>query len=375
VAESITTVTITVTRTGGADGAVSVAYSTADGTATSPADYTTAAGTLNWADQDAADKTFQVTIINDTLDEPDETFTVNLSAPTGGAVLGANTVETVTIQDDDVAGTVQLAVSGVSVSENATTVTITATRTGGDDGAIAVSYATANGTAVAPGDYVSAAGTLNWADQDSAPKSFMVTIVNDALTEPNETFTVTLSAPTNGATLGSPATEVVTIVDDDAPPVVTVPTLGDMGKILLTGLVAGAGLLVLRRRRRDLVAPVMALTLALGGVEAATAVPVRAAKEVKAVSLSQVKVAGDNATLKLSDGSTVVIPVAELIIKDRRHHGKAAGARLAVGNLQAGQPAVVKVKHNRDGSLKRVRVVLFDSLQAAQKALAHNKGE
>jgi azurin len=372
VAESVTTVTITVTRTGGADGAVSVAYNTADGTATAPADYGSASGTLNWADQDAAPKTFQVTIVNDTLDEPDETFTANLSAPTGGAVLGANTVETVTIQDDDVAGTLQFAVSAVSVSENATTVTITVTRTGGDDGAVSVSYATANGTAVAPGDYTAASGTLNWADQDSAPKTFQVTIVNDAITEPDETFTVTLSNPQgSGAALGTPTVETVTILDDDSPPVETIPTLGDMGKVLLAGLVAGAGFLVLRRRR--LAAPVVALTLALGAAEAASAAP--AAKEVKAVSLTQVNTAGPTATLKLSDGSTVVTPVSGLEVRDRRHHGKAAGARLPAGSLHAGLPVVVKVKHNRDGSVKRVKVVLFDSLQAAQKAVRRNKGE
>ena len=55
------TVTVTVTRTGGDDGAVSVDYTTSDGTATQPDDYATASGTLNWADSDSAAKTFTVT--------------------------------------------------------------------------------------------------------------------------------------------------------------------------------------------------------------------------------------------------------------------------------------------------------------------------
>ncbi|HSS52167.1 MAG TPA: IPTL-CTERM sorting domain-containing protein, partial [Thermoanaerobaculia bacterium] len=280
----------------------------------------------------------------------------------------ANTVETVTIQDDDVAGTLQFAVSAVTVAENAITVTITVTRTGGADGAVSVTYNTADGTAVAPGDYLAASGTLNWADQDAAPKTFQVTIVNDAIIEPDETFTITLSNPQgSGAALGSTVVETVTIQDDDTPPI---PTLGDMGKVLLSGLVAGAGFLVLRRRR--LAAPVVALALALGGAAAGFAAPV--AKEVKAVSLSQVSMTAATATLKLSDGSTVVVPMADLEIRDRRHHGKAAGARLPAGSLHAGQPAVVKVKLDHDGSLKRVKVVLFDTIQAAQKAVGRNKG-
>lgn len=89
--------------------------------------------------------------------------------------------------------------------EAAGTVTVTATRTGGADGAVGVSIATADGSAVAPGDYTAVvAGLLSWADGDSAPKSLNITIVNDTADEPDETFTVTISAPTGGAALARP---------------------------------------------------------------------------------------------------------------------------------------------------------------------------
>jgi len=147
-------------------------------------------------------------------------------------------------------GTVQLAVSAASVNENAGAITITVNRTGGGDGPVSVSYATADGTAMAPGDYLSAAGMLNFADQDTAPKTFQVTIVDDAVPEGTEAFTVTLSAPQGGAVLGAPATETVTILDDDVlPPIAQVPTLGDAGKVLLAGLMGAAGLLLLRRKK------------------------------------------------------------------------------------------------------------------------------
>ena len=94
------TVAITVTRTGGSDGAVSVSYASSNGTATAGSDYTATAGTLNWVDGDAADKTILISISGDTTPETDETFTVTLSSPTGGAILGTS-VTTVTIANDE----------------------------------------------------------------------------------------------------------------------------------------------------------------------------------------------------------------------------------------------------------------------------------
>jgi parallel beta-helix repeat protein len=263
------------------------------------------------------------------------------------------------------AGTVQLAVSTASVNESTATITITATRTGGSDNAVSVSYATADGTAMAPGDYLSAAGTFNWADQDTANKTFQVTIVNDAVPESNETFIVTLSNPQGGAALGSPATETVTIVDDDTLPIAQVPTLGDAGKLLLAGLMGAAGLLLLRRRK--LAAPVVAITLSLAAAGAVDAAKAPGAREIEAALLSQVRVAGITATLQLSDGTTIAVPLGEVEVRDRRPHGLRAIVPLAT--VRAGQPVLVKVKHNPDGSVKRVRIAIFDSLAAAQARL------
>jgi hypothetical protein len=93
--------TITVTRTGGSDGAVSVRLQTANGTANAGSDYTATDVIVNFAAGDAADKTVNVPVLQDTTDEPDETVTLTLSAATGGATLGAQTTGTMTITDDD----------------------------------------------------------------------------------------------------------------------------------------------------------------------------------------------------------------------------------------------------------------------------------
>jgi|GEM_PF-1628498 len=117
-------------------------------------------------------------------------------------------------------GTLQFAQASYPVNENAGTVTLSVTRTGGSSGAVSVQYATANGTAVAPGDYTASSGPLNWANGDTSPKPITVPIVNDSTAESSESFTVTLSNPTGGATLSSPATATVTIADDDLPPTI-----------------------------------------------------------------------------------------------------------------------------------------------------------
>ncbi|MFA4905196.1 MAG: Calx-beta domain-containing protein [Candidatus Margulisiibacteriota bacterium] len=101
VAENGGTATITVSRTGGSTGAVGVSYASSNGTATAGSDYTAASGTLSWASGDAASKTFTVTITDDTADEPDETVTLTLSTPTGGASLGSPNPATLTITDND----------------------------------------------------------------------------------------------------------------------------------------------------------------------------------------------------------------------------------------------------------------------------------
>jgi thermolysin len=104
VGESSGTATITVTRTNGDYGAVSINYATSDGTATSGSDYTAASGTLNWADDDASSKTFTVAITDDTDAEGAETITLTLSTPAGGASFGAISSAILTITANDGGG-------------------------------------------------------------------------------------------------------------------------------------------------------------------------------------------------------------------------------------------------------------------------------
>jgi hypothetical protein len=100
--ESGGSVTLVVRRSNGAGGVATVNYQTdaSSGTATAGTDYVATNGTLTWNDGEAADKTFQISVLNDTRDEPAETIRVSLSNPTN-ATLGTPSTTTVTIADDD----------------------------------------------------------------------------------------------------------------------------------------------------------------------------------------------------------------------------------------------------------------------------------
>ena len=84
---------------------------------------------------------------------------------------------------------------------------------------VTVNYATANGTAVAPGDYTARTGSLSFAPGTTTAQ-VTVPVVGDTRNEINETLTVRLSGATNAALADS--TGIVTIVDNDPVPSLTI---------------------------------------------------------------------------------------------------------------------------------------------------------
>ena len=212
-------ITVTVTRTGGSDGAATVDVSDASsGTATSGTDYTAITTTpLSWADGNSDAKTIVVSVIDDGAVELDETVGLALGNATG-ATLGTVTSTTVTILNDDIAaapGNLKFSVSNYSAAEGDGNATITVNRTGGDSGVVGVSYAASNGTAIDGSDFTAVSSTLSWNDGDSNPQTFLVPIIDDTDVEVPEKVNLTLSIPTGGATLGSPNTANLTITSED----------------------------------------------------------------------------------------------------------------------------------------------------------------
>ncbi len=224
VAENVGSAGLTVSRTGGSTGAVTVLCSTvAGGTATAGSDYTTVTNqSLSWANGDSANKTCSVPITDDALVEPSETVNLALTSPTGGAALGAQATTVLTITDNDTppAGTLQFTSATFTVAENVGSASLTVSRTGGSTGAVTVLCSTvAGGTATAGSDYTTVTNQLlSWANGDSANKTCSVPIIDDAVVEPSETVNLALTSPTGGATLGAQGTTVLTITDNDTPP-------------------------------------------------------------------------------------------------------------------------------------------------------------
>jgi endoglucanase len=102
-------VSVSVSRSGGTTGAVAVDYSTSNGTATAGKDYTAVSGTLTWADGDGTTKAFSIPLLSSATGVASKSFNVQLTSATGGATLTAPSAATVTIAP--AAGTTTLSIS------------------------------------------------------------------------------------------------------------------------------------------------------------------------------------------------------------------------------------------------------------------------
>lgn len=197
-AENDGSVNVTVSRVGGTSGAVSVAFANVNDTAIAGSDYSVTGGTLQWGDGDGADKEITITLLDDSMVEGDEAFTINLANPVG-APLGTPTSATITISDFE-PGTIAFTANSFSTAEGVGA-TITVSRTNGSSGAVSVDFATSPDTATPDDDYTDASGTLNWADGEDGEKSFTVTPALDDEVEETETvmlYLTNFSDPTTG---------------------------------------------------------------------------------------------------------------------------------------------------------------------------------
>jgi hypothetical protein len=199
---------------------VTVDYATSDGTAAAPDDYAATSGTVTFQPGDT-EATVDVAVAGDTLMESDETFTLVLTNPTN-ATLGTDTA-TGTILDNDSRPVASVTNSpdvteggdGSGAAEADFTVSLGAT-TFRD---VSIDYTTADGSAIAPDDYLSTTGTVTIpAGQTQA--TVAVPVVDDTAYESNEDFSLVLSNPVN-ASLGTD-TASATILDDDPPPTLTI---------------------------------------------------------------------------------------------------------------------------------------------------------
>lgn len=205
--------TITVTRTGGTAGGVTVDYATSEVTATAGQDYTATSGALLFG-PGATRLTFSVPILDDGLVEGNETIRLDLSNPAGGAKLGPLAAAVLHIREDN--PVLQFSSASYSFPESTPTAVITVKRSGQTATPASVSYATSDGTAKSGVRYMGTSGVLFFGP-GVLSQSFAVPLLNDTRNEASETVLLRLSAPSAGTALGQQSTAVLTIGDNDAP--------------------------------------------------------------------------------------------------------------------------------------------------------------
>ena len=207
-------VTLTATLSVPSSTAITVPLSLG-GTATANVDYAIAPTTLQFA-VGSTSTTATVIIIDDARSEDDETIAVSLAA-TGGAAPAGITTHTITLLDDDPLPTVSLGAAALELSEGSGTSTL-AVRLGVPAGRDVSVTVTTTGTAESGIDLV-AVPTLVTIPAGATETLLPITVIDDGEDEPDETRTITI-APTGTASPGTPASCVVTILDDDAPPTI-----------------------------------------------------------------------------------------------------------------------------------------------------------
>ena len=230
----------TFSRNGDLSAALTANYSVA-GTATFNTDYTrigtgnftATSGTITFA-AGASTATLTIDPTADTVVESNETVALTLATGTGYTI-GTTTAVTGTIVNDDVVINLSANQTIVEGNTNPQNVTYTVTLSRSDTRVITVNYATANGTATAGSDYTSRTGTLTF-NSGVTSQSINIPILNDSINEANETFTLTLTSPTN-ANLGT-RTSVTTTISDTLTASVTTTLPTNVENLTLTGTTA-----------------------------------------------------------------------------------------------------------------------------------------
>ena len=205
--QSAQTLTFTVTLSQPASGAISVQWTTVDGTAAAGTDYTAASGTLNFSTGQSSN-TISITIPPHSAAQTRQ-FTVQLSSPsgatlakapgTGNIIAGAGSLSWMSIAD----ATVSRGSSGTTNLNFTVTLSAVATNS------VSANFSTADGTALAGTDYVAASGTVNFS-AGVTQQVVSVTVNGAAALVPTANFFVTLSSATKAYLLRTTATGTIT---------------------------------------------------------------------------------------------------------------------------------------------------------------------
>ena len=203
----------TVTSTYSGNEIVWLEYATVDGSATAWDDYEPTSGSLTFGSGQSVE-TITVHVTGDTLDEPQETFYLDVGDPFGTSLgQGVATIVDKAFSIDDVQLT--------EGDSGPTAFVFTVTQTGDTGSPSSVDYQTADGTANAPSDYTAIPPTTLSFTAGQTSRTITVEVLGDTQSEPDETFLVNLANPTGGATIVD-GQGTATVTDDDTVPEIVI---------------------------------------------------------------------------------------------------------------------------------------------------------
>ena len=209
--ENAGSVNVVVSLGGPAIAPVSINYSSVDGTAIASTDYVPTSGTITFAPGET-EKTFSVSLTNDTLDENTETVILRISSTNNGVPLGEPNISVLNIEDDDPAPTLKISDSRVPEGGTGTVYAIFTISLSAPSGrSVSAQVETRPGTATAGVDYQAISGQLIFSPGETS-RQIAVPVKGDTEVEPDETFTINLTNPV-GANAGTAGTG--TITNDD----------------------------------------------------------------------------------------------------------------------------------------------------------------
>jgi hypothetical protein len=209
--------TLTVTRTGTAlAGGVSVDYIATFFDQNNSLFQRRLSGTVVFGPGQTS-RTIVLPLSTDPLVRGERAF-VQLVNPGGGATLG-RAVTLINVTDKDSGGVIRFTTSTLTAVESSTVV-LTVTRSGGMAGGVSVPFFVTDGSvggfSARQGlDFLLTSGVVFF-DEGETSQTIAIPILSDALLEGPESFQVSLSTPSSGATLGTPSRVLVTILDNEA---------------------------------------------------------------------------------------------------------------------------------------------------------------
>ena len=212
---------ITIIRTNGSKNAVTVAYSTADGTALAGVKYIPTNGTVSFGDGEMGAKTFAVQVINTTTAEGPEYLNLVLTTNAGsnGAMLTDPSTATLTILNTNIGvafdSPIYTTTEPAPFAVVSNSITLNVLRFNTTNVQTTVSYSTTNGTAVAGTNFVATNGTVVFNPGETL-KTIVVPLLYDPLVTGDLAFTVGLSNPSGTAQLTPPSVATVIVHDSDA---------------------------------------------------------------------------------------------------------------------------------------------------------------